>query len=92
MFDAVFLAKILHGQFAFTAIDRLEGTGLVVNARMQHSRIVSGLVFGQRRFFFHDNDPLARVTFEEPIGRCQANDTPPDDANIGFQNCLISRP
>ena len=46
--DPVFLAKILHGQFAFAAIDRLEGTGFVINSGMKDAGIMSGLVLGQK--------------------------------------------
>ncbi len=46
--DTVFLAKILHGQFAFAAIDRLEGTGFVINSGMKDAGIMSGLVLGQK--------------------------------------------
>ncbi len=46
--DTVFLAKSLHGQFAFAAIDRLEGTGFVINSGMKDAGIMSGLVLGQK--------------------------------------------
>jgi hypothetical protein len=86
--DFLFAAKVLHRQFAFPAIDCLERTGFVVNARMQDTGVMTSLVLGQNSFLLEDHDFSVWESRAYSIGRGQPDDSTPDDTNVGFQNGL----
>ena len=60
----------------------LSEPGLIIDARMQHARIVAGLMMGDLGFFFEHDHPLAGILPRELPGRRQADDSAADDRHI----------
>jgi hypothetical protein len=80
--DSLFGAKRLHGDFPFSAIDSLKGAGAVVNARMQNSGIVAGLMVSDVGFFLQDCDlEVWTGLIQTPSGR-QPDDSASNNDNV----------
>ena len=80
-------AELLHQLLALATVDRLERAGLVVDPRVQHARVVAGLVEGQPSLFLQHHD-LAPGEFPgELVGGRQADDPPTDDGHVRRDHC-----
>ena len=69
------LAEPLHGCGPSDAVARLQRTGLVVEAGVDHSAVMSGLVRGHAIFFFHDDEAHLWKT-QRDLQRCRQSDNP----------------
>ena len=81
--DPLGRAELLHQLLALAAVDRLERAGLVIDARVQHARVVAGLVEGQLGLLLQHHDPRAGEFPGELVGRRQADDPAADDGHVG---------
>src|SRR5215831_18090598 len=77
--------KRLHGLLASTAVDGLERARLIVNAGMQHARIMPRLVLCQLRFLFEYHD----ATFGKPLCQVVSGREPDNPATDDGHVCLL---
>jgi len=82
MRDALLPAELFHGQLSFPAVDRLQRAGTVVDARMQNSGIVSGLVNGNLRFFFQYDYPMIWILICKLVSSGKADDSASDYTDV----------
>ena len=80
--DSLGRAELFHGLLAGPAVDRLERTRLVVDARVQDARVVAGLMMGQLGFLFEHHDAPAGVLPRDLIGRGQTDNSSANDRDI----------
>ena len=76
-------AEGLHQLLAFAAMRCLQGPRLVVDPRMEHTRIVAGLMCCNAGLFLHDPNRCLRPALHQFISGRQANDTAADDQKVG---------
>ncbi len=80
--NAVPGAEGLHERLALAAQQRLPGPGRVVEAGVDHTAVVAGLMARQLGFLLEDGAGQVGPTLEEPVGGRQADDSSPDDRNV----------
>ena len=80
--DPLGRAKLLHRLLAGPAVDRLERARLVIDARVQHARVVAGLMMGQLGFFLEHHDAPAGVLPCDLIGRGETDNSSANNRNI----------
>src|SRR5215471_13514618 len=84
--------KRLHGLLASAAVDGLERARLIVNAGMQHARIMPRLVLCQLRFLFEYYDAtLGKPLCQVVSGREPDNPTA-DDGHVYLLHGLSPQP
>ena len=80
--DVVLLTELFQLLFSVPAITGSQRTRAIINPRVHHARISSGLMKGQRRLFFQNRDPPCRPLLNQ-LPRCgQPHDSSANDDNI----------
>ena len=83
--DAFLLTKFDESQSPLAAIDRFERAGLVINARVDHTRITTRLVLGQTGLFFEKDDFFFGKLFDQLV--CSGQ---PDNASANnYDLCAL---
>jgi hypothetical protein len=80
--DAVSVAELRHEPRALHAEARLVGTGLVVDARVDHPGIVSGLMRGDPGLLVEHDHARARMPLGEAHRGRQSEDAGSDDGHV----------
>lgn len=81
--DVVLAAELLEEVDAATAESCLERARLVVEAGMDNTAVVAGLVCGEHRLLLHDGDLGSRTQLENPSGDGDAEDPAAHDRVAG---------
>ena len=68
--------------FPLSAVDRFQRPGCVIDSRVKHTRIMSGLVRRQRLLFFQNDQPLIWKSAQQVVGRCQADNTATNNGHL----------
>ena len=82
VWDAVFAAELHHRTCAGHAILRLQRAGPIVNAGVNDTAVMSGLMARDRSFFFQNGQTNSRVVAQRLKSRSQTNDSTADDGKI----------
>ena len=82
--DSLGRAKLFHRLLAGPAVDRLERARLVVDARVEHARVVAGLMMGQLGFLLQHHDAPAGILPRDLIGRGETDNSSANHRNIRF--------
>ena len=82
MRDAVFPAEGDHLLQALDTQLRLFRSRLVVEAGMQDTAVIPGLMGGQLRFLFHEHEAQPRTGLQQPIRSGQPHDTASDNNDV----------
>ena len=85
MLNALFSTEGFHSLFSLSAIDCFEGARFVVNAGMQDTGIVPGLVFCQAFILLKHGNSELRTFAAETVGGRQAHDSATNYAHVVLQ-------
>src|SRR5208337_3632455 len=77
--NSMVLAEALHGSRACQAVARLEGTGFVIETRMNYAAVVSGLVGGYVVFLLDYEQAHFRISSGGFESGCQPNNSGADN-------------
>ena len=80
--DPVIRSEPLERGLALAAELRLPRSGRVVEARVQHSAVVAGLMRPEGRLLFEENETQPRPTLEKAIRRREPQDAPSYDGDV----------
>src|SRR5215471_19103484 len=84
--------KRLHGLLASAAINGLERTRLIVNAGMEHARIMPRLVLCQLRFLFEYHDTTLGKPLCQVVSGCEPDNPPTNDGHVCLLHGLSPQP
>src|SRR5262245_21258110 len=90
--DAFGGAKRLHSLFAGTAVEGFERTRLIVNAGVQHSRVMPRLMLGQLCFLFKHDDATLGKPLGQVVSRREPHDSATDDGHVSLLHTLSPQP
>src|SRR6185436_956193 len=77
--DLIFAAEVDHLPDPGHCQARLAGTRFVVEAGVQHARVVPGLVATDAALLFKEGDAGAGEPLAKPVSSCQTDDAAADD-------------
>ena len=89
MIDFLLFAKGLHRLLPLTAIDGLQGTRLVIDARMKNTGIVTRLVNCQVSFLLQDYNVLVGMAFGQAIRGGKSHYADAQDTDVTLHDASI---
>src|SRR6266851_1516276 len=78
------MAELRHPPGALHAQLRLERAGAIVDARMQHAAVVSGLVLSQLAFLLQQRQTQLGPAVEQLVGECN-----PDNPTADYRHIVV---